>query len=47
MKICAMLACLQNLTLIIDVFIFLILKAHLHATDFIVQFTVIKIQVQI
>ena len=40
-----MIACLQNLTLIIDIFVFLTLKTHLYTTDFIVQFTVIKIQV--
>ena len=42
-----MIVYLQSLTLIVDVFIFLTLKTHLYTTDFIVQFTVIKIQIQI
>ena len=35
--------CLQSLTLIIDMFVFLTLKVYLYTIDFIVQFTVIKI----
>ena len=42
-----MLACLQSLKLIANVFIFLTLEVYFHATDFIVQFIVIKIRVQI
>ena len=40
-----MFAYLQHLTLIINMFISLTLKAYLYTTDFIVQFTVIKIQI--
>ena len=42
-----MFACLRSLILIIDIFIFLTLKAHLYTIDFIVQFIVMKIQIQI
>ena len=38
-----MFACLRSLILIVDIFVSLILKAYIHAADFIVQFIVIKI----
>ena len=36
-------ACLQSLTLIVNMFVFLILETHLYTTDFIIQFVVMKI----